>query len=204
MEDTILTLSQLGKLFYDVTVAMIDSTPTADVRLTWATGGAPAFGINDNVVFISIYDVDSVMTKQREDIYSQIESPPTPNMATGYTRTLEVHWVFYGSKAWDWATLVRNRIYYQEFRETLSLQDIYPIPGFAPAKRVPELWQGLWYERMDLTVQFNELIIINQEIPYIESVEIGLYDGSGKGPEEDGLREDFIVTETDITIVEEH
>jgi hypothetical protein len=202
MAETILTLNELGDLFYDLTIAMIGAE--ADVRRTWSTYGAPAFEVTENVTFYKIYDVESTMTKLREDEYLVSGSPDTWYLETSYTRTLEVKWIFYGPDSWDRARMVRDGLYFQENRNILSLRNIYVVPQFDPAKRVPELFQGLWYERMDLTVQFNELVTISREIPYIESVEIGLYDGSGRGPEENGLREDFIVTETDIIIVEEH
>ena len=55
MADIILSLSELNKLFYDLTVAMVSAG--TQVRISWATGGAPAFEIDENLAFIKVYDV---------------------------------------------------------------------------------------------------------------------------------------------------
>lgn len=179
MADTILTLAQLNKLFYDLTVAMVGGTSIADVRQSWPTYGAPALEVTNNVAFLKIYDVESPITAQREMIYSQIESPSAPNMEMNYTRTLKVDWIFYGPDSWDWANLVQNKLFYQIYHDMLALQNLYLIPGFKPPMRVPELWSGEWYERIDLSANFNELMKINDALPYIETVEIDVIDHSG-------------------------
>lgn len=194
MSDTILTLKQLGDLFYDLTVSLIGGTTAADVRRTWPTYGAPAFEVTDDVSFYKIYDVESSMSKLREEIYSQAGSPEAGLMETVYTRTLRVDWSFYGPSSWDNAILVRNGLFHQENRDVLAVQNIYMVPDFAPPKRVPELFQGLWYERMDLSVMFNEKVVVGREVPFIETVPIGIIDHSGVVVDE-VVTEDTIVRE---------
>lgn len=193
MADIILSLNELGDLFYDLTVLMIGGSPPADVRRAWATQGAPAFDANDNVIFYKITDVESPMTALREDLYSQIGSPEYGNMKLGYTRTLQVDWIFYGTSSWDYATLVRNGLYFESNRDLLKLNNIYPVPQFAPPRRIPELFQGLWYERMDLSVKFNELIVLDRTQPYIKIVPIVVID-------EAGVQSDTEVTEDSIIV----
>src|ERR1035437_5586657 len=172
MSDTISSLKQLKKLYYDLTVAMIVSSPIADVRHSWPKEGAPAWGINDNVIFLKIFDEESAVTGEREREYTVIGSPTTLNEAASYTRTLHVNWIFYGPDAWDAAKDVRNAMYTQAIRDQLAQSNIYVIPKFPPAKRMPELFQGMWYERYDLDIKFNELVVINTDVNYIESAEI--------------------------------
>ncbi len=179
-EDIILTREEIGELFYDLTVAMLWSSPLPDVRLSWPTGGAPAFRVSNNVIFLKAFDVPGSLTSQRESVYLQEGSPEASNMAVSYTRQLEVSWIFYGSSSWSDATSVRNKIFYQEHHDTLARKNIFLIPNFNPPRRVPELWQGQWYERMDLTMNFNELVVINEPVPSLETVEIGLFDKDGR------------------------
>lgn len=186
MADTILTLTEIEDLFYDLTVSLIGGTP--DVRHSWPTQGAPAFGVSDNVTFLKVYDVPGVLTVERDEKYSQVGSPSTPNMATRYTRNLMVNWIFYGAQSWNNAISVRNKIFYQEHHDTLARKNIYMVPDFEPPKRMPELWQGLWYERADLTIKFNEAIVVNETVPYLESAEIIVVDHSG-------VRADIVVEE---------
>ena len=176
MADIILSLKELQKLFYDLTVAMVDSA--TQVRMSWPTGGAPAFDINDNVVFIRIADVASTYHIPQELKYEQVGSPEEGNMQVHYTRTLQIGWIFYGSNSWDDSTSVRNKIYYQDNHDILARQKIYLIPDFAPPKRVPEKFEGLWYERVDLMMNFNEKILVNYAVPSILTVPLVVKGGS--------------------------
>ena len=143
MSDTILTLNELGDLFYDLTVSLLGGSTPADVRRSWPTQGAPSFGIADDVTFFKIYDVESAISRQMEDVYSQEGSPEAGVMKTGYTRTLRVDWTFYGGSSWDNAILVRNGLFYQVNHDVLAVQNIYLVPDMAPPRRAPELFQGL-------------------------------------------------------------
>jgi len=177
-EDIYLTLQELQKIFYDLFVSMFnDSPPQCSVRWSWPTQGAPAFGISDNIAFLKIYDTAGTMTVQREDKYSQESG--TPNMSTGYTRTLRLDCIFYGPSSWENATTIRNKMFWQEHHDTLAQSNIYLIPRFDPPRRVPELWQGQWYDRSDLSMSFNELVVVNREVPYIEKVPVGIYNNDG-------------------------
>lgn len=197
MSEVILTLNELEELFYDLTVSMIGGTNTADVRRSWPTMGAPAFDVNDDVAFLQIHDIPSTMSTIREDKFSTGGSPEDGSLETSYTRTLQINWIFYGPNSWDRAMSVRNKIFYQEFRNTLSDNNIYVIPDFDPPRRIPELFQGLWYQRMDLTMKFNELVRVDHTEHNIESVEIELYDRKG-------LRADFVVTESSVVAESEN
>lgn len=177
MADVILTLSQLGDLFYDLSVSMIGGSP--DIRQSWPTGGAPAFKVTDNVAFLKVYDVGSAISTQQELEYSYVASPELYNEKTSYTRTLMVNWIFYGSNSWDNAAEVRNGLFRQENRNTLAVQNIYLVPDGKTPQRTPELWMGQWYERVDLNMTFNELISVNSDSNFIEEVLVGLYDRNG-------------------------
>lgn len=178
-DDTILTLAEIGELFYDLTVDLLGASSNPEVRLSWPTGGAPAFGVVDDVTFLRILDTEGGYTRQRENIYTQEGSPEEPNMAISYTRQLEVGYIIYGPNSWSNAVNIRNKIFYQEHHDTLAKKNIYLVPNFNPPRRMPELWQGQWYERADLAMRFYELVVVNEPIPSLKSVEIGLYDRKG-------------------------
>jgi hypothetical protein len=179
MTDTILTRDQLEVLFYNLTVGIIGGSPKADIRRSWPTGGAPAFSNTDNVAFIKVYNVESPITQQREDVYSQIGSPSTPNMATKTTRTLLLDYMFYGQTSWDRANLVKEGLYRQVNHDILALQKIFVVPDGKPPQLMPELWQGVWYDRVNLKIYFNEGIVVNDNVPYIKTVEIVVEDRKG-------------------------
>jgi hypothetical protein len=175
------TLNELEELLYDLTVSLLgEEEDSVNVRRSWFTEGAPAFGIDDNITFFKVYDIESPMTRQRDSAYSQEGSPEAPNMATGYTRTLQTNWTFYGPNSWANAMLVRNGLFYPDVRDTLARERIYAIPDMRPPQRAPELFSGQWYERVDLEVRFNEAVVVNRTVPYIESVRIVVEDYSGE------------------------
>lgn len=184
MADIGLTPEQLKDLFYDYAIAILGEG--ADVRRSWPTFGAPAWEVTDDVIFYKIFDVPSSMSVLREDVFSQDGSPEDGNMETSHTRTLQVNWLFYGPNSWTNADLMRNSVYYQEIRDILSVYQMYLVPDFDPPRNMPELFQGLWYERWDLSVNYNEMIRINRPVNNIESVEIVLSDKSG-------VREEIVV-----------
>jgi hypothetical protein len=174
-DDIYLTLQELKKLFFDLLTDMLDGSPVASqVRWSWPTQGAPAFGINDDIVFLKIYDMEGALTKQKEEIYTL-----GYNMAVNYTRVLKLNCIFYGPNSWENVTDVSNKIYWQEYHDDLAQEKIYLIPGFSPLNRVPELWQGQWYERADLNLTFNEQIKLNREVPAIETVRVIVNDRTG-------------------------
>ena len=70
-------------------------------------------------------------------------------------------------------------MFWQEHHDTLAQSNIYLVPRFDPPKRVPELWQGQWYDRSDLSMTFNELVVLNREVPYIEKVPVGVCNKDG-------------------------
>ena len=180
MADQIHSLDELEELIYDLTVSMLgEDEESTNVRRSWPTEGAPAFDKDDNVVFYRIYDVPSPLTGQRESTYSQKGSPEVPNMATSYTRTFQVSWICYGSNSWAYANLIRNGLFYQENRDVLSREHIFVVPDMTPPKRVPEQFSGLWYERCDLEVRFNEHVVVNRMVPYLETARIVVEDYSG-------------------------
>lgn len=179
--DIILTKNELEKLFYNFSIQVLGQSPLADVRISWPTGGAPAFGIDDNVTFLKVTEspLPNEYHVQHEEIYSQQGSPEAGVMSTNSTRGIQVGWIFYGTTAWNSAALIKDSIFRADLREMLSLQKIYPIANFTPPRRIPENWQGLWYDRYDLTILFYEQIKLNREVDFIEKVKINTYRENG-------------------------
>jgi len=177
--DVILTKTELEDVFYNLTVSIMNNSPNFDVRHSWPKNGAPAFGVDDNIAFLKIYDIPSSVTQQRENIYTQEGSPEAGNMETVYTRTLRVDWCFYGPDSWDNVNTLKNGLFFQENHDILAQSHIFMVPDFPPLRRVPELWASQWYERCDLSINFNEGISINRNVPAIETVGIIVIDKDG-------------------------
>lgn len=171
-----LTLKQLESLFWKNTMKIlgIDETVPGNadlVRKAWQPRGAPAWGITKDVAFIRIGEKEDPFSILRDAILN----PHTEDEAkrdNGYTRVIQVHWVFYGPNSYDRASRLRNLIFFDAYREDLTLNKIFLIPEVDTPRRVPELWEGQWWERTDVTASFNNLVTIQDLIPYFKSAEI--------------------------------
>lgn len=140
-------------------------------RISWPTGGAPAWGITEDIVFIQIVEVPNLYSEQLNTKYLPLDNDNV-NQQTSFTRVLEVNWVFYGPNSYDYASSVRPQIGYQLFHDILARQGVYLIPGHYTPKRIPELFEGQWWDRSDVTMPFNVLTVRNLEVPYIIETDI--------------------------------
>jgi hypothetical protein len=87
--------------------------------------------------------------------------------------------VFYGPNSFENAQTVRDQFFADEYRRRLAQDEIYLIPDIVSPRRAPDPFQGQWWERVDLTLRFNEKIAKNTIIGTIESADVAIYNYSG-------------------------
>ena len=182
MTDTILTLTALQTLFQTLTMQMLGLDPAVKssaykVRIAWPTGGAPAWKITDDVVSIQCQEVDDEYNRQHDVVVSTAVDVAT--VKRGRTRVNGVTWVFRGPNSYDNAQLVKDAIFYDEHKLTLAKSNVYLIPDVAAPRRIPEPFQGQWWERVDLSMRFNELVIRNPTAATIATVPLTISDKDG-------------------------
>jgi hypothetical protein len=149
------------------------------VRVAYSQTGAPAWGVEDNLVFLYAKEVDNLYNRPREvtDIYEV--SPDEFSSETNYTRVMQLFLTLYGTNATTNADTIRDSIFYPEFKLLLDQQKVYLIHDIAAPRRAPEYWEGLWYERVDMSMTFNELIVRSISVPRITSIDVAIYEGEG-------------------------
>jgi hypothetical protein len=59
-----------------------------------------------------------------------------------------------------------------DYRYELAAEKIYLVTDVEEIRRTPENFQGQWWERADMQLKFNELIIIEKQINSVDSVEV--------------------------------
>lgn len=194
--DTALTLSQLNILFQELTLDMLgygvqlaawkayladpvhitkpSTNPYEIVRVFWPTQGQPAWKITDDITFVRIVEEGGDFTRDRTQEYEPITISQVEQLDenTTYTRIISVFWNLYGPNSYDYCQKIKDGVFKQENRGTLAGNNLYPIPNVMTPKRFPELFQGQWWERTDLTIAFNEKIVRHQAVLYIESADI--------------------------------
>lgn len=167
------------------------------VRIAWQTEGQPAWKIGEDICFIRCQPADNPITRQREMRWIETAVPQALESGYGellesgeaqvleeaanrlactqqmtYTRFLNTNWIFYGPNAFDNAQKVRDFMFYQYFHDLLAVKNVFNVPNFPEVIRNPEPFQGQWWERVDLTMYFNEYVRREATVYYIQSAEI--------------------------------
>ena len=78
----------------------------------------------------------------------------------------------YGPNAYEYARDIRDGFKRERIREYLKRHHFFVVPPIAAIKRVPELINGQWWNRVDVTVIFNEYVRREEAIKSIESVTV--------------------------------
>lgn len=138
------------------------------VRRSWPTDGGPDWKLTDNVVFMQC-------TEAAEDIMQPIDERWQSEgrdflRESASTRTIQLRLNAYGSACYE--SLLKLRLELLLGRPKLKKQKIYIIPGKDSIQYAPELFQGRWWKRADLTLYFNVLISIKSIVKAIEEVNV--------------------------------
>ena len=81
------------------------------------------------------------------------------NQETTYTRVIRCVWSIYGPNSFDNGQTTRDRLFDGDIRGTLAASNLYPKTNVIAPVRVPEYFQGQWWEREDFSVQFNDELV---------------------------------------------
>ena len=138
------------------------------VRRSWPTDGGPDWKLTDNVVFMQC-------TEAAEDIMQPIDERWQSEgrdflRESASTRTIQLRLNAYGPACYE--SLLKLRLELLRGRPKLKKQKIYIIPGKDSIQYAPELFQGRWWKRADLTLYFNVLISVESVVKAIEEVNV--------------------------------
>lgn len=169
---TVLTRVQLEDFFQALVVSFLPGVdPNQGVRLTWPQDGQPGFEITDSVVFLRVgYDPDPY-TRLLELSYGP-GGADTVAVSQAYTLAISVDLTFYGPGSFENADAVRAALFLPATTQTLAGQNLGLITDVPPPRRAPELFNGQWWERVDLAARFNELVVRPSTVPAIASAPV--------------------------------
>lgn len=168
----VLSLSQLEDIFWNFTMKSlgVDTTKKENqkrIRIGYQPEGAPAWKRTENVGFILVTTAGDPITQQTEITYAR-ESNDTARRSANYTRVIQVSWTFYGPSSFDDADKVRGDLFVNpSLYAPLAL-----VTDVTPPFRLPELFEGQWWERSSFTARFNELVVRTSTVNYIQSAEV--------------------------------
>ena len=176
MADIMVTLKDIEDLFWLATAKMLGYDPAITatsqrVRISWQQRGVPAWGIDEDVTFIRIGEKEDLFNVIRDYIQYQ-QDADTARVANAYTRIIDVKWTCYGPNSYDNASKIRSRLFMESYRGDLTAKDVYLVPDVKSPQRAPENFEGQWWDRSDLNAHFNNLVSLDELIPYFKSADI--------------------------------
>lgn len=163
-------LSEIEDKIAELTLIMLDLDPDEEenqdkVRIAWPKSGAPGWNIDEDICFLRISPVDSPSARQQDVVYTLKEnSDELLNKEIGYTRVHNVDWCFYGPNAYDLADTVRFKILSdKDIIKKFNAINLHLVTDVTMPIRIPELFQGRWWNRVDFHAIYNELVIRSNE-----------------------------------------
>lgn len=178
MAEQVLKLKEIEDFFFKITCEMIGldlskKENQSKVRIAWPTGGAPSWGISEDVVFLRITPQDDKLAREQNIIYTENEDDKAYiKKQTGYTRVHKINWTLYGPNSYDNADIIRYSIFDYEYSKKLKNKKLFLITDVPMPVRLPELYNGQWWERTDFSATFNEAVIRENVEPFIRSADI--------------------------------
>lgn len=148
-----------------------------DIRIGYQFSGPPASGKTEDVVYIKASPSDDPINRQHDVLVEN--SSPGVLITKGMTRVMALNFVAYGPTAYDNLKTISVGMFSDSIRNQLKAEEVYFIPDFKEPSRMPESFQGEWWERADLTLYFNELLTSPQESNNVESVDVTVENSTG-------------------------
>lgn len=165
------------------------------VRVGWQTDGQPAFDLINNTVFVRCTEEDDEYNRIRDEEQADFGVEPSiqVQLTTKYTRVWRVFWTIYGPDSYDNARIIRSALYTQAIHDLIEYGfsgygqlglgqggyggdgvPLFLVTDASAPRRVPELKDGRWWERVDFDCQFNEAVTEAVLVNAVSSTEVDL------------------------------
>jgi hypothetical protein len=149
------------------------------IRFPW--GSNLAFGIPDapdwdrmeDVCFIYALPYDDPYNKQRNRRNIYIEGPDMIQLDE-HTNVHNMLFVNYGPNAYEDARKIRDGMFRNPIRRLLRRNHFALVTDIAAPRRVPELYNNEWWNRVDVNVIFNEFVRLKDEMRTIRHIRFGV------------------------------
>ncbi len=152
------------------TVLPLDSN---QVMNSWQQDGAPAWSINDNIAFLRLTMQDDPLTDTIDEIWGN-SSDADVTVSQSSQRGWIANLIWYGQNAEDNASSFRDWIRSPKVKDwinntalALGGGGLAVIPKINQPMRVPELYNGQWWNRVTLSFRAYELIQRDDQVPYV-------------------------------------
>jgi hypothetical protein len=157
------------------TVQIYDPIANTKVRQSWQTQGAPAFTINDDVVFVRCTEGDSEYNTIRDQTIDE-----TGTQTRVYSRMWNIFFRARGPNSFDQIRLIKSMLLQDFPHDTLATINLYLVPATSTPVRAPELFEGQWWEQVDYSADFFEQVTETATVTIVNKLEIIGFDKNGQ------------------------
>lgn len=139
--------------------------PEDKVLLQHQPEGQPSSSKDQDVLYIEV----TFVPDERENFKNRFKTYNTENEGYTFTqqaqRTLSVQFVFYGPNSSELATLVNEKVYFQDQKLSFQRNHLALVPDRTEGPlRMHENYNGQWYDRCDLTLYFYNTLQVEEEV----------------------------------------
>ena len=178
------TLIEIENLLQSIAATALGLDKDTGVRVSWPTEGAPAWGIDEDIVFLRATEQERDNNKQRDKVIISnmiglTEDPDNLIEQMSYTRSISVYWILYGPNSYDNAQNLKDKLF-DDFETTLALESLqlFIVPNINAVKRVPEPFEGQWWPRVDMEIFFNQGVTKEKLMPITKCAELTVYEAN--------------------------
>ena len=144
------------------------------VRVAWnPQRGKPGWEPNEDITVIKATVFKHPYNRVRDNVYDT----DSETLVMGYTQVWNVAFICYGPTSYQRATLIRSamslewvRFYLQQIPQYVS--QLFMVGSFKEPTYIPEDFQGQWWYRTDLELQFNEQVNETITTPSVASLDV--------------------------------
>jgi hypothetical protein len=178
-----LTEAEINAIFQSLTCGML-GIPTGDplnntaVRIAWQQQGAPAWTIGTDVCSLRAVEEKNDYNLIR-DLSYVTKSSTLVTKKYEYTRVWKISFTLRGPNAFDHARLIKSALLLDWTHDSLSASNLYLLTDLETPLRVPELFEGKWWEVVDYYALFNEQVNESLDINSVSSVPIEISNSDG-------------------------
>ncbi len=189
MPEIIKTAEEIEDLFRLVVLTILKLDPNKNnkrVRFPWGSnlkagiGSAPAWKKEEDVCLIYELPQDDGYNRRRNRSYAD-QGGRDLIAVDEHTDVHYFNFVNYGPNAYEFARDIRDGLFLDETRRLLSKNNFYLVTDVPAIKRIPELWNGEWWNRADISAIFNEYVRRESTMMVIEKVPLTVTEVTSRG-----------------------
>ena len=190
MAEIIKTIDGIEDIFREVVLMILKLDPNENherVRFPWGSNlssetnsSAPSWNKGEDICFIYVLPQDDFYNRQRNRRYVDRGGRDLVEIEE-YTDVHHVNFVNYGPSAYECARAIRDGLFAHEVRRFLRKNDFSLVTDVPAIRRLPELVQGEWHNRADISASFNEFVRRESEMPIIEEISLHVQNTNKNG-----------------------